>query len=138
MRNYIWGILSAICFGSLSTLGKLLLIDTNPETVLLLRFTIACSIIILIYVLTQNLSKLKVLTSDIKYMLIAGLAFSFETIGFWIALEHLDIIELLALFWTFPLMIYLINCLLDKYIDYRAILLFISGSIGVFMVTSGL
>lgn len=132
-RDYIWGILSAICFGSLTAIGKLALIESNPETILLLRFVLVCLIIGTGMFLWKQLKLFKLKKKHIPMMGIAGLAFSFETIGFWIALENMEIIQLLALFWTFPMMAAIIDSIQERKFDYRLLIVLIIGFIGVYL-----
>ena len=63
-----------------------------------------------------------------------GVFYTIETIGFWIALDNIEIIQLLALFWSFPLMILIIDIILGK-IDnkIKSVSLVILGIIGVFL-----
>jgi len=134
INKYIWGILSAICFGSLTAIGKFALMNTTPETVLLLRFALVCILIGIGYLIVSKLRDLKLKRKDLPIMTIAGLAFSFETIGFWIALDNIDIIPLLSIFWAFPLFGAMLDLVIDRSFNVKIFLLLILGFLGVLLV----
>lgn len=134
--KYLWGIISAICFGSLTTFAKLSMLDSNAETTLILRFLLVSSIIFIFILLFKDIKLLNIIKNPYKLILL-GIFFSFETIFFWWALGDMDIIPFLALFWSYPMMILLINSVLEYKINLKSIFLVILGFFGVFLATGG-
>jgi len=133
--DYIWGILSAICFGALPIIGRFSLIETTAETILFIRFSLVCLIVLMFFFMSKQMKLLKLKKRHIPMMMLAGIAFSFETIGYWIALGNIEIIPLLAIFWTFPMISCVMDMILNRELELKLMLLLIIGSLGTFLAT---
>jgi len=138
MNKYLFGILSAICFGSIAVVGKLALLESNPQTILLIRFGIVAIVVFLALLLSGQVRALKLKKRTALLMLTVGIFQAVETSLFWFGLSNLTVIELLALFWTYPLFNLMIDISLGKIKDkLKSAVLIIIGIIGVFLASGG-
>jgi len=130
--EYIYGILSALFFAAMVPIGKLAMLESSPETILIIRLTLASAILALMCPLL-DIHPIRDLKSH-KSILLLSLLFAIDTIAFWVALSELQVIQFLALAWTFPLIIEIINMIQDKRLYWKSMVLLAIGFIGAFIV----
>ena len=138
MNKYLFGLLSAICFGSIAVVGKLALLESNPQTILITRFGIVAIVMFLSLLLANQVRGLMLKKGVAGFILLLGIFQAVETSLFWFGLDNLTVIELLALFWTYPLFNLVIDISLGKIRDkVKSALLIILGIVGVFLASGG-
>lgn len=131
-KGIIYGILGALTFSLITPIGKLALVDLDASIILSLRFIIAIILLLLIGYIKKE--KIILSRKDIIPLTILGSIFTLDTYTYWLALEQLDIVSFLSIFWTFPLFILLIDILYGKVEQiYRSLFIILVGFIGVIL-----
>jgi len=138
MNKYLFAILSALSFGTVAIVGKLALLNTNPQTILLVRYGMISVIMLFAIILAGKVKTLKLNRNTGTLILAVGVLQAVETSLFWFGLDNLTVIELLALFWTFPLFNLMIDMSIGKITQkIKSTLLIVLGIVGVFLASGG-
>lgn len=131
---YIFGFLSAIFFGMITSVGKLAMLQLNSQTMIVLRYTmivLSCLFLILVF---NKWRDLKVRKKHIPIMVFAGILLALETLTFWWGIANFNIIPFLAIYWCFPLMNLGMDIVLKEVkISLPAVIVIIVGVIGVYL-----
>lgn len=138
--KYIYGLLSAICYGAFTTLGKLSMLELNSQTIVTLRFGLLIITILIATLLFKNLGYLKIKRKDMPLMIFTGAILTVETLLFWLGFSlSLTIIPFLALYWSFPIMNLILDIVSgDMKLYWKPVLLIGIGIIGVILGTGGI
>lgn len=134
---YIPGVLSAVCYALNPGIGKLALLDFNPQTVIVLKVSLAILVIFIYMVTTGKLHLLRFNRKHIPLMVMTGASLGILLIGFWQALNVMKITELMALYWCFPLIILAFDTVQDRRFYLRGTVLIAVGSFGVYIASGG-
>ncbi|MBA7676327.1 hypothetical protein ES703_84568 [subsurface metagenome] len=136
---YSWGVLSATCYALHPSIGKIALLDFNPQMVAALKAVFAALMIVLFLAVTKKLGLLKFEKRGIPQMALAGCCYTGMIIGFWIALDNMQITELMALYWCYPLIGLAMDMVQDRKINLKGIIFIAIGAFGVYLAAgSGL
>ncbi len=134
---YVPGVLSAVCYGLNPGIGKLALLDFNPQTIVVLKVSLAILAIFLYMVITGKLELLRFKRKHFPLMVMTGAFLATLLIGFWEALNVMKITELMALYWCFPLIILAFDMVQDRRLYLKGALLIVVGSFGVYIASGG-
>jgi len=102
-KVYIFGILSAIFFGTLPIVGKLSMLEMNSQTMVTLRFLMIIAGALIFLLMSGKLKDLIISNRDVPLMLAGGVLLAFETLFFWWGIANVNIIPLLAIYWSYPI-----------------------------------
>lgn len=135
INKYMYPLMAAICFGSFTALGRLALLDLNSQTIVVIRFSVLCLTILISLAFTKSLYKLKVKPKDIPLIGFMGITLILETLSFWYGLTNYDIIPLLGIYYSFPLMNYIIDVISkDVKLTGLSVVTILVGFIGVYLI----
>ena len=136
--DYLWGLLSALCLAVITPLGKISLVDISAETILFVRYVLCLVIILITSILVNKYKLLKIPFKKIPMLFLTGVMFALETALFWIALDKIDIIPFISLFWSYPIMLFIIDVVgKELEFNWRIPIIVIVGFIGVFLAWGG-